>query len=38
MNLVDLLAPAELAAQLRNPEGAVGLSVANWTSQQNGMA
>ncbi len=38
MNPAESLTPAELAAQLRYPEGAVGLAVANWANQQNGMA
>jgi len=35
MDIVETLTPAERAKQLREPEGAVGVAVAHWTSEHN---
>lgn len=35
MDIVETLTPAERAKQLRQPEGPVGVAVANWTSEHN---
>ena len=35
MAVFEALTPAERAGQLRNPEGAVGLAVAEWLNETN---
>jgi ubiquinone/menaquinone biosynthesis C-methylase UbiE len=35
MGIIETLTPAERARQLREPEGAVGLAVAHWNSENN---
>ena len=35
MAVVETLTPAELARQLANPDGAVGIAVADWLDQRN---
>ena len=38
MSLFEMLTPAERARQLANPEGAVGVAVADWLNQVNKQA
>jgi hypothetical protein len=37
MTIFERLAPSERARQLTNPEGAVGLAVAEWLNENNNL-
>jgi hypothetical protein len=37
MTIFERLAPSERARQLANPEGAVGLAVAEWLNENNNL-